>query len=788
MLSKKIVVSLVFIMLIYNVLEIPVAHSSSFTYQQDQPQFFEMINGTWYGNITETAKINDSKGIWLIPVAEIYYVNVTQGILEIRFLNETSFGFISNATINLEITLFFFGKPYKISTIVEAGKEYVIPRSDTLPFKVPAGTVFRFSGETKFHINITRADQPLESLLEIKTGQLIGNNTLVPEYTYKAVPKQRYWVSVKWLNATDIVFNINKMAKFLLIRNNSIVFSSLISGWQNISVIPNDITSFVAEENFTIFIDYMSFSRWLYYPVAISVKVFPETIYWNQSFQVLVTVSSIRPIKLVQLSFMNRTYILGYDVGTYNVTLKAEMPGTYEISVKVVDIYNLEREKKLTITILQPPVIIKPVPYLTPLVISLSIATIGIMFGVFVYLRYKGLRLEEWKLAVASPDFYLFIALILGIILFGVSLAGLVRSPYFISIVIVIVGLSSGTLITLWGFAEEVYWETPLGEVKSLTEHFLGYRLPHQHVFRYDGPEEELRGKKAIKMGMLFKTVLVFEWGGYEEPFIHKIWRFTLVRGKPELVRKSTFSKVVRITPYIPKEVEVIKFYKGEIEKTQDNREILTGNLEEIDLVELYTQLKRDGWNAIKIRPTLVDFDTQEILGEGDQLLLLIEKDRRKLRLEDLYRQIELLKDVVNSYELQRREWFEQMRELTNRMNVIWKSSLTTLDEITRDLQAAFANILAIMREQAAFSEVLSEVIEAKQYNAKVEDILGDLFAATLKKITGMKSKLYEMIYKIPVTSIPEAKPQILEEREAKEVKQKKTKRREKGGEESESG
>ena len=153
-----------------------------------------------------------------------------------------------------------------------------------------------------------------------------------------------------------------------------------------------------------------------------------------------------------------------------------------------------------------------------------------------------------------------------------------------------------------------------------------------------------------------------------------------------------------------------------------------------------------------------------------------------------MYRQIELLKDVVNSYELQRREWFEQMRELTNRMNVIWKSSLTTLDEITRDLQAAFANILAIMREQAAFSEVLSEVIEAKQYNAKVEDILGDLFAATLKKITGMKSKLYEMIYKIPVTSIPEAKPQILEEREAKEVKQKKTKRREKGGEESESG
>ena len=608
MLSKKIVVSLVFIMLIYNVLEIPVAHSSSLvTYQQNQPQFFEMINGTWIGNLSDTAKL-DNKGIWLYPSEEKYQEQVMLGVLKIQFLNTTDFWFVANESLNLTVTFYIFGKKIEVKTVIEANKTYKIPGPDTLPFPAPAGAVFTFSSMKRFHVNVSDP-----SVIKVIEGSSNGN-VLYPQYSFTLVTKTRYWIGIRWLNATDIVFNISAPATLFLIRNNTRKTFSLSPGQHNISVLMNDTTAFLSYKNFTIFIDYMSFSKWLYYPVEISVSIFPETIYWNQSFQVLVTVSSIRPIKLVQLSFMNRTYILGYDVGTYNVTLKAEMPGTYEISVKVVDIYNLEHEKKLTITILQPPVIIKPVPYLTPLVISLSIATIGIMFGVFVYLRYKGLRLEEWKLAVASPDFYLFIALILGIILFGVSLAGLVRSPYFISIVIVIVGLSSGTLITLWGFTEEVYWETPLGEVKSLTEHFLGYRLPHQHVFEYDGPEEELRGKKAIKMGMLFKTVLVFEWGGYEEPFIHKIWRFTLVRGKPELVRKSTFSKVVRITPYIPKEVEVIKFYKGEIKKTQDNREILTGNLEEIDLVELYTQLKRDGWNAIKIRPTLVDFDTQEIL------------------------------------------------------------------------------------------------------------------------------------------------------------------------------
>ena len=579
------------------------------------------------------------------------------------------------------------------------------------------------------------------------------------------------------------MFNISAPATLFLIRNNTRKTFSLSPGQHNISVLMNDTTAFLSYKNFTIFIDYMSFSKWLYYPVEISVSIFPETIYWNQSFQVLVTVSSIRPIKLVQLSFMNRTYILGYDVGTYNVTLKAEMPGTYEISVKVVDIYNLEHEKKLTITILQPPVIIKPVPYLTPLVISLSIATIGIMFGVFVYLRYKGLRLEEWKLAVASPDFYLFIALILGIILFGVSLAGLVRSPYFISIVIVIVGLSSGTLITLWGFAEEVYWETPLGEVKSLTEHFLGYKLPHQNVFQYDGPEEDLRGKNAIRMGMLFKTILVFDWGSYEPPFIHRIWRFVLIRGKPQLVRKSIFSKIIRVTPYIPKEIEKVKFYRAEVSRNED-REFISGNIEEIDLLQLYINYKKDGWNALELRPVLVDLDTYEVVAKDSSTqLLLIEKDREKLRLEDLYRNMELLKEVVNGYELQRREWFEQMKELTNRMSVIWKSSLTTLDEITRDLQAAFANILAIMREQAAFSEVLSEVIEAKQYSAKIEDILGDLFASTLKKITGMKSKLYEMIYKIPAATIPEIRPvpQAPEEEKGEgEVRTKKTKKRRK--------
>ncbi|MHA1616445.1 MAG: hypothetical protein ACTSX9_03960 [Candidatus Njordarchaeales archaeon] len=780
MLSKKIVVSLVFIMLIYNVLEIPSAHailSNKGIELLQQPIFFEVINGTWTGNISDTARI-DSKGISFYPSEEKYQVQVIQGVLEFQFINTTSFWFISNESTNLTVTIFIFGKKIEIKTVIQANKTYNIPGSDTLPFEVPEGTIFRFSSENKFHVNVSDP-----SVIKIARGSMT-NYTLYPEYISRLITRSRYWIGIRWLNATDIVMNVSDQVTFILIRNNTRKEFILSPGQQNISVLANDITAFVCSKNFTIFIDYMSFSRWLYYSIEISVKIFPETVYWNQSFLVTVTIDSVRPIKLVSVEWLNKTYILGYEAGQYNITLNATLPGTHSLTVKVIDIYNLEHKKTLSITILQPPVIIQKVPTLTPFIIAASIASIGIMFGVFVYLRYKGLRLEEWKLAVASPDFYLFIALILGIVLFGVSLAGLVRSPYFISIVIVIVGLSSGTLITLWGFAEEVYWETPLGEVKTLTEHFLGYRLPHQHVFDYDGPEEELQGKKAIKMGMLFKTVLVFEWGGYEEPFIHKIWRFTLVRGKPELVRKSTFSKVVRITPYIPKEVEVIKFYKGEIEKTQDNREILTGNLEEIDLVELYTQLKRDGWNAIKIRPTLVDFDTQEILGEGDDQLLIIEKDRRKLRLEDIYKQMELLKEVVNSYELQRREWFEQLKELTNRMNVIWRSSLATLDEITKDLQTAFANILTILREQTTFAEVLSDVLEARQYAAKVEDILGEAFSTTLKKVLGMKSKLYEMIYKVPVSTVEAKKEVVVEEKPKPKTKKKDEKKEEKRGEE----
>ena len=260
------------------------------------------------------------------------------------------------------------------------------------------------------------------------------------------------------------------------------------------------------------------------------------------------------------------------------------------------------------------------------------------------------------------------------------------------------------------------------------------------------------------------------------------------MRGKPEFVKKSAFTKIIRITPYIPKEVEVIRFYKGEIEKTQDNREILAGNFEETDLVDLYTQLKKEGWNAIKIKPVVIDFDTQEIIGEGDYQLLIIEKDRRKLRLEDLYKQMELLKEVVNSYELQRREWFEQMKELTNRMNVIWKSSLTTLDEITRDLQTTFANILTVLREQAAFSEILSEVLEAKQYQAKIEDILGDMFSSTMKKILGMKSRLYEMIYNIPTeVQIEPIKEETIVSEEKPETKRKRKKKEEEEGKEGES-
>ena len=111
MLSKKVVLPVLFIILIYSTLEIPTAKSIA-SQQGDnenirlqEPQFFQVINGTWSGNISSTAKFNDNEGIWFYPSMETYYVNATRGTIEFQVLNETSFGFISNVTVNLEITM-----------------------------------------------------------------------------------------------------------------------------------------------------------------------------------------------------------------------------------------------------------------------------------------------------------------------------------------------------------------------------------------------------------------------------------------------------------------------------------------------------------------------------------------------------------------------------------------------------------------------------------------------------------------------------------------------------------
>ena len=727
-----------------------------------QPEIFTVINGTYVGNITDTARI-DGKGLTFYPSTDTEYVNVSRGEILVEITNSTPMSFISNQTVSLEITMYFFGKEIKITTTINANENYTVPGDNTLPFPFPKGTKLRFyADQVYFHVNISVVGN-LTECIKVVRGSLTGN-TLIPEYSYTQTPRTRYWISILWHNATDILLSVSTNVSYMLIRNGSIVLREYVYGTFNISVLANDTTTFMAYENFTIFIDYIAYSKWLYFPVVISVSVYPATrVYLNETLGVVINVSSIRPIKLVYVRWLNNTYILGYEAGLYNISLQCPISGDFILSVVVIDIYNLEFRKDIPITVLPTPVKVIQQPAITPIVIAIIIASVLVVVGVYSYIGYKTGRKEAIMYMIFSYD-AVFLRELLLISIFAIILALLyITNPIILGLIIGIFSGVGGACGYFMLQAPEVVWCDVDGSLPDpITSRSFGILPPTRKPFKF---EYEGRPRTAIKVGVLPPKVLVFEWGDWESPLIFKVGRFLVIRGKPvKIISTGKFgSQVILIRPYTKDKETKVVLAEGLFEKTQRHSggvkreyvsfgKIITQNQENpppistiapVTIEGIYNDLSRKGYNGFIMTPVRVKEDLSIEMGDvEDQKLLLMDTETVKFDPNQVYLGLAILPDMLSSFELEKNRIMRYVRSLVKRIIVHGKNALIYVDSILTDVENTLNELLMNFKYRSSAIEIATKFLGAEKFGATLRQIGRDIFTNTLRRIEELAAKV----------------------------------------------